>query len=97
MCAACKKLRPLGTKCPCRESRRKYAPRSNPRAKGRYDYRWQKARAAAIAAQPWCSFCGSTKDLTGDHVLPVSMGGTIEDGIRVLCRSCNSRRGNRTD
>ncbi|WP_369826057.1 HNH endonuclease [Kitasatospora sp. MBT66] len=34
--------------------------------------------------------------LTGDHIIPVSRGGTNEPrNIRVLCRTCNSRRGNR--
>ncbi|WP_225075316.1 HNH endonuclease [Streptomyces sp. CoT10] len=95
MCSACKRLRPLGTSCPCRK--RRYAPKaSNPRAKGKYDWAWRKARAAAIAQQPWCSVCGSVDDLTGDHRLPLSMGGSNDvSNIDVKCRSCNSRRGNR--
>ena len=55
--------------------------------------------AAAIQAQPWCSACGATTDLTADHLDPLSKGGvavTLAD-VRVLCRSCNSRRGNRGD
>ncbi|WP_078906556.1 HNH endonuclease [Streptomyces sp. NRRL S-378] len=96
LCSSCQKLRPLGTQCPCAGSRRRYAPKPHARAKGRYDYRWQKSRAAAIAAQPWCSFCGTGSDLTGDHILPLSRGGTSDpSNIRVLCRSCNSARGNR--
>jgi 5-methylcytosine-specific restriction endonuclease McrA len=31
--------------------------------------------------------------LTADHVVPNSAGGSADDGIRVLCRECNSRRG----
>jgi 5-methylcytosine-specific restriction endonuclease McrA len=46
--------------------------------------------------QPYCSWCGKTEDLTGDHITPLSKGGTNEAAnVRVLCRSCNSRRGNR--
>ncbi|MFJ8346043.1 HNH endonuclease [Streptomyces sp. NPDC094153] len=95
MCSACKRLRPLGTSCPCRK--RRYAPKaSNPRAKGAYDWTWRKNRATAIRLQPFCSVCGTDQDLTGDHVLPLSRGGSnAVDNIRVLCRSCNSRRGNR--
>lgn len=32
--------------------------------------------------------------LTADHIIPRSVGGE-EGPLRVLCRSCNSRRGNR--
>lgn len=48
---------------------------------------------AVIAAQPWCSDCGSTTDLTSDHVVPLARGGTNAGHQRTLCRRCNSRRG----
>jgi 5-methylcytosine-specific restriction endonuclease McrA len=32
-------------------------------------------------------------DLTIDHRVPVMLGGTDSDGLAILCRSCNSRRG----
>lgn len=35
-------------------------------------------------------------DLTADHVAPVAAGGPPTGPLRVLCRSCNSRRGART-
>jgi len=42
-----------------------------------------------------CEACGATDDLTRDHIVPHSKGGTDDDSnIRVLCRSCNSRRKN---
>ena len=43
-----------------------------------------------------CAHCGVTADLTMDHVTPLSKGGrnTIEN-IQVLCRACNSSKGNR--
>jgi hypothetical protein len=43
-----------------------------------------------------CCFCGSEESLGLDHIEPFSLGG--DDGVenlRVLCRSCNSRRGAR--
>ncbi|WP_438291776.1 HNH endonuclease [Streptomyces sp. HUAS TT7] len=53
-------------------------------------------RAKAIAANPQCSRCGSTRDLTGDHIIPLSKGGTSAlSNIAVLCRRCNSSKGNR--
>lgn len=45
-----------------------------------------------------CQLCGATDDLTLDHIIPWSHGGsdTITN-LRVLCRSCNSSRGNRIE
>lgn len=41
-----------------------------------------------------CLCCGTTLDLTIDHVLPLSLGGTNTLGnYQVLCRSCNSSKG----
>jgi hypothetical protein len=43
-----------------------------------------------------CTECGGTDDLSLDHVYPWSLGGPdTEDNLRVLCRSCNSRKGAR--
>lgn len=33
------------------------------------------------------------RELTADHVVPVAAGGDQDGALRVLCRSCNSRRG----
>ncbi|SDL74229.1 HNH endonuclease [Nonomuraea maritima] len=43
-----------------------------------------------------CVLCGAIQDLTLDHIFPWSLGGedTVEN-LRVLCRSCNSRKGAR--
>jgi len=45
-----------------------------------------------------CRKCGATTDLTFDHITPWSHGGKTEQGnLRVLCRRCNSRQGNRVN
>ena len=50
---------------------------------------------------PWCSGYGVpahySDDLTLDHVLEISRGGSVTDrsNLRVLCRSCNTRKRHR--
>ena len=44
-----------------------------------------------------CVYCGTTKDLTIDHVIPRSKGGTESwENLVTACHSCNSKKGNRT-
>lgn len=41
-----------------------------------------------------CANCGSEDNLTIDHIVPLSMGGTnTSDNIQPLCKSCNSKKG----
>jgi 5-methylcytosine-specific restriction endonuclease McrA len=41
-----------------------------------------------------CKLCGTTKDLTIDHIIPLSKGGdNILENYQILCRSCNSKKG----
>ncbi len=44
-----------------------------------------------------CSYCGSNKNLTIDHIVPVSKGGksSFENCI-TACKKCNNKKGNRT-
>ena len=43
-----------------------------------------------------CQHCGTHRDLTVDHVVPVSKGGTDDlDNLQTLCGTCNSRKGAR--
>ena len=45
----------------------------------------------------FCGTCGATSDLTIDHVVPISRGGSNHmDNLRPLCRPCNSRKHNKT-
>lgn len=45
-----------------------------------------------------CITCGATDHLSLDHIIPWSLGGedTMEN-LQTMCRSCNSRKGNRVD
>jgi len=44
-----------------------------------------------------CQKCGTEKDLTLDHIIPVLLGGRNEkENAQVLCRSCNSSKGIKT-
>lgn len=43
-----------------------------------------------------CKVCGSSKDITKDHIVAISKGGNNEiRNIQPLCRSCNSRKRNK--
>jgi hypothetical protein len=45
---------------------------------------------------PYCPICGSSTDLTVDHIIPRSLGGPdTPRNLRTLCRRCNSTRGGR--
>ncbi len=67
----------------------------NPRADHDRNYgrQWKRLSRAAIEAQPWCSYCGATDDLTGDHPIPLARGGEVLQEPVVLCRRCNGARG----
>lgn len=65
-----------------------------------YDSEYQKARAAVIRAQPWCSAPGCMhpgspdNPLTADHVVSLALGGTNDlANLRTMCRFHNSQRG----
>lgn len=44
-----------------------------------------------------CQYCGATKDLTLDHVMPRSRGGNSTwNNLTTACKKCNSYKGDRT-
>lgn len=41
-----------------------------------------------------CQICGSTQDLTIDHFIPLSKGGTNDkENLWTLCNKCNNEKG----
>lgn len=43
-----------------------------------------------------CKQCGSQDDLTVDHIIPLSKGGSDDlDNLQLLCQSCNSQKRDR--
>ncbi len=59
--------------------------------------RWKNLSQRLRKASPSCEWCGTTDALTLDHVIPVSITTELAyavENCRVLCKSCNGRRGN---
>jgi 5-methylcytosine-specific restriction endonuclease McrA len=78
---------------PCR--RAKERARGTRTVRG-YDNTWLKLSANAIRQHPYCSRCGSTEDLTADHIVPRAKGGrNVFSNVQVLCRACNSAKRDR--
>lgn len=51
---------------------------------------WQ---ALLKASNYRCVHCGTTEDITQDHIIPLIHGGANSiDNIQPLCRSCNSKK-----
>jgi 5-methylcytosine-specific restriction protein A len=100
LCPACGCHLPYPGRGKCRDCQREYE-RKRTRSRGTrkqrgYTEQWLQLVKVAIAHHPYCSACGSTTDLTGDHRIPLSKGGTSTlENIEVLCRSCNSAKGAR--
>jgi 5-methylcytosine-specific restriction endonuclease McrA len=97
-CLTCGALTRHGSRCP--EHQRAYEREKSRRRGGAqklgYTRQWQQAAHAAIDAQPWCSTCGATTDLTGDHIVARAHGGPgVSENVTVLCRSCNAKKGMR--
>lgn len=62
------------------------------------DYEFHSGRSFAEDYAPRrCAYCGTTEELTTDHVMPKSRGGTNDpDNLVLACRDCNMKKGART-
>lgn len=69
------------------------------------DRAWRKLCEQIKERDGWqCAICGSTEDLTVDHVKPLDLFSSAEweagldrnpDNLCTLCRRCNGRKSNR--
>lgn len=58
----------------------------------------RKRRAIARRDGERCAVCGTTRDLTIDHVIPKSRGGSNRiDNLQFLCQTHNQEKGDRVD
>ncbi len=66
------------------------------------DYSWRTwdelvLRIEIMFQDNECKFCKMTKNLTIDHIVPLSKGGArTKDNLQILCTTCNSKKGNST-
>ena len=57
---------------------------------------WRRIRQTVINRDGCCQRCGTEDNLSVDHIVPRSLGGTDNlDNLEVLCSSCNSSKGGR--
>lgn len=88
-----------------KESRERHKERRNIQ---RINYRARSRNApGSISVLTWksllskygscCLRCGSSANLSIDHIIPLSKGGTnFPNNLQPLCRSCNSSKGTKT-
>jgi len=95
--AAWKKRNPEKERAWGAESARRYRKRHPDRikARGRTAYH---LRDRLLGLFNRCMACGTTDDLTIDHVIALGQAGATNDpsNLQVLCRSCNSTKGDQT-
>jgi 5-methylcytosine-specific restriction endonuclease McrA len=84
--SGCGNLTDQPPRCDEHSQHRHAGPSRTPRT--RYGAQWDRLSKQLRQEQPWCTRCGSDQDLTVDHIIP----GSVEGGLMVLCRPCNSRK-----
>ena len=58
-----------------------------------YDWAWRVLARRVVEAQPWCSYCAATEDLSADHVIPKAKGGTDDwSNLTTACMSCQRKK-----
>ena len=95
VCITCGQLA-AGTRCDdCQSAhtRRIDQQRGGREARG-YGPTWRRRAKQIIRLNPACIDCGSTDDLTVDHIIPKARGGTDEpENLATRCRTHNSSKG----
>lgn len=77
------------TDCAALRSQRVEIRRGTSRDRG-YDSRWDRLSRRARRMQPFCTDCGTTENLTADHLRWPAR--TLAD-VEVCCLDCNIKRG----
>lgn len=94
-CAGCGKIVRASRCAECKRIKDRQRPTRIQRG---YDYSWTKLSKQLREQQPFCSIVGcKSKDLTVDHIIPLSDAPWLRlevTNLRVLCRSHNSQKGN---
>lgn len=95
--AYCLECRPALAPIQAERQRERERRRGSSTARG-YGGAWRRLSLRARRLQPWCSDCGITEDLTGDHSPRAweryDSGRAIRlEDIDVVCRECNTLRG----
>lgn len=58
---------------------------------------WYERKQRVLAEEGRCRWCGATQQLTVDHIIPCSAGGThARSNLQCLCEACNLAKGNLT-
>jgi 5-methylcytosine-specific restriction protein A len=112
-CLVCKRLTTNASRCDVHQreflaarQRQRDAIRGSASQRG-YDSTYRRVRAQVLKGWrsqngDWCPGWQreghAATELTVDHITPLAAGGTNRrENLRVLCRSCNSRRGSKPD
>ena len=86
-----------GTRCPeCSRQQQRDVPRDHVASIN--NSRWKRLSQRLRRAAPHCEACNAITELTVDHIVPVADVPELayaQENCRVLCRTCNGRRGNR--
>lgn len=81
---------------PANSTRRVAAPRPTAAARGYCSAAWRRTRLAVIARDgAMCQMCGmlvSGQDAHVDHIIEKPLGTDALNNLRLLCRSCHSKR-----
>lgn len=89
LCPTCGTLHPGRGRCTTCQHAANKQHNQLPYRKGYATRAYQRARATALANQHECETCGTTRNLTVDHIDHNTLNNTPTN-LRVLCRPCNS-------